>query len=128
MSYVAIKSFPHTRLGQIAKGEPVTVDKAEGERLKRLGLVEYSTKVVHTAPRPPTSSVDAGTAPTGAAAVVPSEAAGEPSSASPAAQASAPTTPTLSGDGEAVLTQKQRKAEEQRKKAEAKAAAKAAGA
>lgn len=89
MEFTAIKSFPHGRLGQIEKGARVPVTEKEGERLRMLGLVEYATKVVrHTPVEPnPTSST-------------PSEAAGEPSSASPAAQASTPPTPPPSEPGE----------------------------
>ncbi|SDW94821.1 hypothetical protein [Lysobacter enzymogenes] len=81
MEFTAIKNFPHDRLGQIEKGARVPVTEKEGERLRMLGLVEYATKVVRHKPVEP----DPVSAP-------PSAAAGEPSSASPAAQASAPPT------------------------------------
>lgn len=83
MAYRAIKAMRHDRLGVIPKGGNVRVDEQEGERLRRLGLVElYETKVVR--PRP---------------AENPPPADGTPSSASPAAQVSRQTTAKKSARG-----------------------------
>lgn len=85
MHITPIKGFPHQRLGYLAKGAVVLVDDKEGERLIRMGLANpaaapvYATKIVQ---------------PTPVAGEVPGMAGGaeQPSSASPAAQASPQTT------------------------------------
>lgn len=90
MRVVPIKSFPHDRRGQMVAGRVYEVDEAEGQRLVGLRLVrqaspdEYETKVIDPRPVPG-----------------PSPAVGEvqPSSASPAAQASPQTTAKPSDAG-----------------------------
>ncbi len=85
MHITPIKGFPHDRLGFLAKGSVVEVPDKDGQRLIRMGLANpaaapvYATKIVQ---------------PTPVAGEVPGMAGGaeQPSSASPAAQASPQTT------------------------------------
>jgi len=89
MFITPIKTFPHDRLGHLAKGAVVEVGEEEGQRLIRMRLVnpaaapEVKGEAVVTKP-------------------IPGEADGEmpQSFASPAAQASPQTTPRQSADGE----------------------------
>lgn len=87
-----IKGFPHGKLGYLAKERVVEVDEVEGRRLIRMGLANpaaapvYATKIVQPSP---------------VVGEVPGMAGGaeQPSSASPAAQASPQTTAKKSAGG-----------------------------
>ncbi len=92
MHIMPIKGFPHIKLGFLAKGQVVEVPDDEGARLIRMGHANpaaapiYATKVVQQQP---------------VVGEVPGMAGGaeQPSSASPAAQASPQTTAKKSATG-----------------------------
>jgi hypothetical protein len=92
MHILPIKGFPHMKLGFLAKGRVYEVPDDEGMRLVRMGHANpaaapiYATKVVQQQP---------------VVGEVPGMAGGaeQPSSASPAAQASPQTTSSESGSG-----------------------------
>ena len=92
MHIIPIKGFRHMKLGFLPKGVAVEVPDAEGARLTRLGHANpaaapvYATKIVQ---------------PTPVVGQLPGTAGGaeQPSSASPAAQASPQTTAKLSEPG-----------------------------
>ena len=92
MHVMPIKSFPHVKLGYMEKGKVYEVDDSEGARLVKYGHVNpaaapiYATKVVQEQP---------------VVGEVPGMAGGaeQPSSASPAAQASPQTTSSGSASG-----------------------------
>lgn len=92
MHILPIKGFPHMKLGFLAKGQVYEVPDAEGERLIRMGHASvaaapvYATKIVQETP---------------VVGEVPGMADGaeQPSSASPAAQASPQTTAKKSAGG-----------------------------
>jgi len=92
MHIMPIKGFPHGRLGFLAKGSVVEVPDDEGARLIRMGHANpaaapiYATKVVQ---QQPTVGELPGMA----------DGAEQPSSASPAAQASPQTTSKQSASG-----------------------------
>ena len=92
MHIMPIKGFPHMKLGYLAKGQVFEVPDDEGARLIRMGHANpaaapiYATKVVQEQP---------------VVGEVPGMAGGaeQPSSASPAAQASPQTTSSESASG-----------------------------
>lgn len=92
MHIIPIKGFHHMSLGYLPKGQLVEVPDAEGARLTRLGHANpaaapvYATKIIQ---------------PTPVVGEVPGTAGGaeQPSSASPAAQASPQTTSKRSAPG-----------------------------
>lgn len=90
MRVIPIRSFPHDRRGQMAAGRVYDVDEAEGRRLMSLRLVRVAS---------PDEGTGQVAVPQGAPGPSPAGGEAQPSSASPAAQASPQTTAKPSAAG-----------------------------